>query len=43
MIVNDDFDILISLRKIFIKEGYEVFTVYRGTDCIKKLERASKV
>ena len=42
MIVDDDPDILISLRKIFEKEGYEVFTVDSGMDCIKELERGFK-
>ena len=39
MIVDDDPDILISIRKIFEREGYEVFTVDSGMDCIKELER----
>jgi DNA-binding response OmpR family regulator len=42
MIVDDDPDILISIRKIFEKEGYEVFTVDSGMDCIKELERGFK-
>ena len=39
MIVDDDPDILISIRKIFEREGFEVFTVDSGMDCIKELER----
>ena len=42
MIVDDDPDILISIRKIFEREGYEVFTVDSGMDCIKELERGFK-
>ncbi len=38
MIVDDDPDILISIREIFEREGYEVFTVDSGIDCIKELE-----
>ncbi len=42
MVVDDDPDILISIRKIFEREGYEVFTVDSGMDCIKELERGFK-
>ena len=42
MIVDDDPDILISIRKIFEREGYEVFTVDSGMDCIKEIERGFK-
>ena len=42
MVVDDDPDILITIRKIFEKEGYEVFTVDSGIDCIKELERGFK-
>ncbi|UCB57951.1 MAG: response regulator transcription factor [Thermoplasmatales archaeon] len=42
MIVDDDSDILISLRKIFEDQGYEVFTVDSGWDCIKELEQGFK-
>ena len=42
MIVDDDPDILISIRKIFEREGFEVFTVDSGLDCIKELERGFK-
>jgi DNA-binding response OmpR family regulator len=42
MVVDDDPDILITIRRIFEKEGYEVFTVDSGMDCIKELERGFK-
>jgi len=42
MIVDDDPDILITLRSIFEREGFEVFTVDTGMDCIKELERGFK-
>jgi len=42
MVVDDDPDILISIRRIFEEEGYEVFTVDSGEDCIKELERGFK-
>ena len=42
MIVDDDPDILITIRGIFEREGYEVFTVDSGMDCIKELERGFK-
>ena len=42
MIVDDDPDILISIREIFEREGYEVFTVDSGIDCIKELENGFK-
>jgi len=42
MVVDDDPDILISIRRIFEKEGYEVFTVDSGMDCIKEIERGFK-
>jgi DNA-binding response OmpR family regulator len=42
MVVDDDPDILIAIRKIFENEGYEVFTVDSGMDCIKELERGFK-
>ena len=42
MVVDDDPDILISIRKIFEKEGFEVFTVDSGIDCIKEIERGFK-
>jgi DNA-binding response OmpR family regulator len=42
MVVDDDPDILIAIRKIFEIEGFEVFTVDSGMDCIRELERGFK-
>ena len=42
MIVDDDPDILITIRRIFEEQGYEVFTVDSGKDCIKELEKGFK-
>lgn len=39
MIVDDDPDILVTLRIMFEKEDFEVFTVDSGNDCIKELEK----
>lgn len=39
MVVDDDPDILITIRNIFEREGFEVYTVDSGMDCIKELER----
>ena len=33
MVVDDDLDILITIRNIFEREGYEVFTVDSGKKC----------
>jgi DNA-binding response OmpR family regulator len=42
MVVDDDPDILICMRRIFEREGFEVLTVDSGLDCIKELERGFK-
>ena len=42
MVVDDDPDILITIRSIFEREGFEVFTVDSGMDCITELERGFK-
>jgi len=42
MIVDDDPDILIAFRRIFEHEGYEVYTVDSGIDCIKEIEKGFK-
>ena len=42
MIVDDDPDILIAIRKIFEKEGFEVLTVDSGKDCLDELEKGFK-
>ena len=39
MVVDDDPDILITIRRIFENEGYEVYTVDSGKDCLYELER----
>ena len=42
MIVDDNPDILISLRTVFEQFHFEVFTVDSGHDCIKELEYGFK-
>ena len=42
MIVDDDPDILITVRYLFEGKGFEVYTVDNGRDCIKELERGFK-
>ena len=42
MIVDDDSDILVTLRSIFEKQKFEVLTVDSGNDCIKELEHGFK-
>jgi DNA-binding response OmpR family regulator len=42
MVVDDDPDILITIRSIFEREGYEVLTVDSGRDCLNELERGFK-
>lgn len=42
MIVDDDPDILIAIRSIFERQGYEVLTVDSGKDCINELEKGFK-
>ncbi len=42
MVVDDDPDILITIRRIFEKEGFEVYAVDSGMDCIKEIERGFK-
>ena len=42
MIVDDDPSILISIRELFEKQGFEVYAVNSGMDCIKELERGFK-
>jgi CheY-like chemotaxis protein len=39
IVVDDDPDLFIAVRKIFENEGNEVFTVDCGMDCLKELER----
>jgi len=42
MIVDDDPDILITVREIFEREGFEVYTVDCGKDCIKEIKEGFK-
>jgi len=42
MIVDDDPDILISIRELFEAEGFEVYTVPCGQDCLDELEHGFK-
>jgi DNA-binding response OmpR family regulator len=39
LVVDDEPDILYTLKEIFERENYEVFTVESGIECIKKLEK----
>jgi len=42
MIVDDEPDILESLKLVLEKENYDVITVESGMDCLKKLEQGFK-
>jgi DNA-binding response OmpR family regulator len=42
MIVDDDPDILITIRELFELEGFDVYTVPCGKDCIEELENGFK-
>ena len=42
MIVDNDPDILITIRELFEPEGFEVYTVPCGKDCIQELENGFK-
>lgn len=42
MVVDDDPDILISLRVFLEHQGFEVLTVDSGEDCIEELKRGFK-
>jgi DNA-binding response OmpR family regulator len=42
MIVDDDPDILITIRELFETDGFEVYTVPCGKDCIEELENGFK-
>ena len=39
MIVDDEQDILFSLRTLFERQGYEVITVDSGAKCVNELEK----
>jgi DNA-binding response OmpR family regulator len=42
MIVDDDPDILITIRELFESEGFIVYTVPSGKDCIDELQNGFK-
>ena len=42
MVVDDEPDILISLRTIFERQNYEVITVESGVKCLEELEKGFK-
>jgi len=42
MIVDDDPDILITVRELFEREGFEVYTVDCGKDCLQEIEEGFK-
>jgi CheY-like chemotaxis protein len=42
MVVDDDPDILITIRELFESEGFEVYTVTSGKECITELENGFK-
>jgi DNA-binding response OmpR family regulator len=42
MVVDDDPDILITIRELFESEGFIVYTVPCGKDCIEELEHGFK-
>ena len=42
MIVDDEQDILFSLRTILEKQKYDVITVSNGIDCLKEIEKGFK-
>jgi DNA-binding response OmpR family regulator len=42
MIVDDNLDILLSLRELFEIEGYEVVIVDNGWKCLQELDRGFK-
>jgi DNA-binding response OmpR family regulator len=39
MIVDDELDILVSLKTVLEKRDFEVTTVANGKDCIKEIEK----
>jgi DNA-binding response OmpR family regulator len=42
MIVDDEPDILFSLKAVFEKRNYDVVTVSNGIECIKEIEKGFK-
>jgi DNA-binding response OmpR family regulator len=42
MVVDDESDILFSLKTIFEKHNYDVVTVSNGLECLKEIEKGFK-
>lgn len=42
MIVDDEPDILISLKTVFERQNYEVITVSNGAECLDEIEKGFK-
>ena len=42
MIVDDEPDVLFSLKTILEKQNYDVITVSNGKDCLKEIEKGFK-
>ena len=42
MIVDDETDVLISLKTVFERNKYDVITVTNGVECIKEIEKGFK-
>ena len=42
MIVDDEPDVLTSLRSVFEHQNYDVITVASGDDCLKEIEKGFK-
>ena len=42
MIVDDEPDILLSLKTVFERQNYEVVTVSNGAECLDEIEKDSK-
>ena len=42
LVVDDDSDILNSLKNIFEHEGHEVITVENGVECLRMIEKGFK-
>lgn len=42
MVVDDDPFVLITMRELFEPEGFEVFTVSSGQECLEELARGFK-
>jgi DNA-binding response OmpR family regulator len=42
MIVDDETDVLISLKTVFERNNFDVITVTNGVECIKEIEKGFK-